>query len=292
MNLTRAQDHQDELLALYRDGMPAGDSTGWASVNKHYTVLPGMLTIVTGWPGSGKSEWVDALCVNLADKGWKFLMASFENRPPKFHLSKLLEKRIKKPFGRGPTERMSEVNIQSGMAWVNEKFAFLDYENSTSVDDVLGAALSWSSEKAGKCGLVIDPWNELEHARPINQSETEYISNSLRIIRQFARNTDIHVFIVAHPQKLPRESGKLPIPRPDSISGSQHWWNKADYAVTVYRDQAMNSQEVEIHVQKVRWKHTGQVGFVTLRWDKTTGCYYDMPSVVEIDRYRQRGGDE
>jgi hypothetical protein len=41
---------------------------------------------------------------------------------------------------------------------------------------------------------------------------------------------------VAHPQKVARENGKLPVPRPDMISGSQHWWNKADNAITVWRD--------------------------------------------------------
>jgi twinkle protein len=286
MNLTRAQDCQNDVLELYRQGLPKGESTGWVSVDKHYTVLPGMLTVVTGWPGSGKSEWVDALTMNLAEKGWRFLMASFENQPTRFHLAKLLEKHVRLPFGNGPTQRMTEDQIADGMEWVNKHYGFLDYESAISVPDVLEAAMHWQLEGSGKCGLIIDPWNELEHARPSNQTETEYISDTLRRLRRFARSTDMHVWIVAHPQKLQRDqSGKLPIPRPDSISGSQHWWNKADYAVTVHRDQMEGSQEVEIHVQKVRWKHTGQVGFVTLKYDRVTGRYND--TVIAIDQYRR-----
>jgi twinkle protein len=286
MNLTRAQDCQNDVLELYRQGLPKGESTGWVSVDKHYTVLPGMLTVVTGWPGSGKSEWVDALTMNLAEKGWRFLMASFENQPTRFHLAKLLEKHVRLPFGNGPTQRMTEDQITEAMEWVNKHYGFLDYESAISVPDVLEAAMHWQLEGNGKCGLVIDPWNELEHARPTNQTETEYISDTLRRLRRFARSTEMHVWIVAHPQKLQRDqSGKLPIPRPDSISGSQHWWNKADYAVTVHRDQMEGSQEVEIHVQKVRWKHTGQVGFVTLKYDRVTGRYND--SVIAIDQYRR-----
>lgn len=286
MNLTRAQDYQNDVLDLYRQGLPKGESTGWVSVDKHYTVLPGMLTVVTGWPGSGKSEWVDALTMNLAERGWRFLMASFENQPTRFHLAKLLEKHVRLPFGNGPTQRMTEDQIADGMEWVNKHYAFLDYETAISVFDVQEAAMHWQIEGGGKCGLIIDPWNELEHARPSNQTETEYISDTLRKLRRFARATEMHVWIVAHPQKLQRDqSGKLPIPRPDSISGSQHWWNKADYAVTVHRDQMEGSQEVEIHVQKVRWKHTGQVGFVTLKYDRVTGRYND--SVIAIDQYRR-----
>lgn len=44
-------------------------------------VVPGELTIVTGVPNSGKSEWIDALLCNLnRSVGWKFALCSMENR--------------------------------------------------------------------------------------------------------------------------------------------------------------------------------------------------------------------
>lgn len=44
-------------------------------------VVPGELTIVTGVPNSGKSEWLDALCCNLAEMhGWTFAMCSMEKK--------------------------------------------------------------------------------------------------------------------------------------------------------------------------------------------------------------------
>ena len=78
--------HSSEVLQLWKHGMPSGDTTGWNSLDSHYTVLPGQITIVTGWPGSGKSEFVDALLVNLSHKGWKFAVFSFENQPVSFQL--------------------------------------------------------------------------------------------------------------------------------------------------------------------------------------------------------------
>jgi twinkle protein len=61
------------------------------------------------------------------------------------------------------------------------------------------------------------------------------------------------------------------------ISGSQHWWNKADCALTVWRDSEYpDSQEVDIHIQKVRFKHIGRPGMVTLRYDRVTGRYHEM----------------
>lgn len=46
-----------------------------------YQVVPGELTVVTGVPNSGKSEWIDALICNLNESsGWKFALCSMENQ--------------------------------------------------------------------------------------------------------------------------------------------------------------------------------------------------------------------
>jgi hypothetical protein len=44
-------------------------------------VVPGELTIVTGIPNSGKSEWIDALMCNLSEnEGWSFACCSMEKK--------------------------------------------------------------------------------------------------------------------------------------------------------------------------------------------------------------------
>ena len=61
-----ADDFGDEFIRMYDEGVPSGLTTGWECIDAQWRVQPGQLTIVTGIPGHGKSEWVDALCVNLA----------------------------------------------------------------------------------------------------------------------------------------------------------------------------------------------------------------------------------
>ena len=40
-------------------------------------MVPGELSVVTGVPNSGKSEWIDALLCNLAvQQGWTFALCS------------------------------------------------------------------------------------------------------------------------------------------------------------------------------------------------------------------------
>lgn len=287
-------DLRGELERLWDDGMPRGEQTGWPSLDELYSVSPGQLTIVTGWPSSGKSEWLDALLVNLSKRGWAFAMFSPENQPVSFHASKMLEKIAGKPFGRGPTERMTRDEVGEHLDALDRSFRFIEAptEGASSLRKVLESAEPWLLEQS-KRGLVIDPWNELEHWRPANLSETEYVSQTLSTLRAWGRKNRVHTWIVAHPQKMRAPDGKLPIPRPDMISGSQNWWNKADNCITVWRDLEMQVPEVDVYLQKVRFKHLGRVGKATLRWDRATGRYFDVAKPVEVARYANKGfGDE
>jgi twinkle protein len=274
--------------ALWHAGLPPGDRTGWPSLDRHYTVAEGQVTVVTGWPGSGKSEWLDALLVNLMRQDWHTAYFSPENLPTEIHHVKLLEKISGKPFGPGPTERMTIEDIRKFTIDFGAKFSWIEAptdESSLSAQQVIEAATPWLDNFRGKRrGLVIDPWNELEHWRPPALSETEYISKTLSFVRRWARQTKVHVWIVAHPQKMRREAdGKLPVPKPDMISGSQHWWNKADNAITVWRDmEKPEDQAVDIHVQKIRFKHIGRPGVVGLRYDRVTGRYHEAPAAVNL----------
>lgn len=267
---------------LWKRGLPPGDKTGWVSVDAHYTVVPGQVTIITGWPGSGKSEWLDALLVNLMHQGWRTAIFSPENHPIELHVAKFMEKISGKPFGAGLTPRIPEQDMYAVMEELAGKFAFVQQpeDGALTAQGVIEAAWDWLKglPHAAKRGLVIDPWNELEHLRPKEWSETEYVSHTLSMIRNWARANKVHVWLVAHPQKMRRDDqGKLPIPKPDMISGSQHWWNKADCCITVYRSLSEpDNREVEIHVQKVRFKHVGRPGLVALNYERITGRYSEQ----------------
>lgn len=284
-------DLSEPLTRLYREGMPRGSSTGWPALDRHYTIAPGYLSICTGWPNSGKSEFLDALMLNLTGQGWEFLVYSPENQPYELHLAKLAEKLVGCPFAAGPTRRM-EAHMMAGA--VNALETCIRWIPNASPDgdalniaQILEIANEWLAHKPTpylvRTGLILDPWNEIAYDRPAHVSETEYVGMALGAIRRWARDTQTHVWIIAHPQKMRRDdSGKLPVPRPDMISGSQHWWNKADNCVTVWRDMhdSAPSRKVEVHIQKVRFKHHGSIGMIELDYDKVTGSYTDPTTKV------------
>ncbi len=273
--IVEPKDLIDEVFQLHKEGWTGGLSTGWNSVDQYYTVKPGQLTIVTGIPGHGKSEWLDAMTINLADQqGWVIGVCSPENWPLEDHMAKLLEKHNGQPFGHGPTQRMDHSDLVDGIKWLQEHFVFFSPpEDNMTIEKILDLARQ-AVARYGINGLVIDPWTELDHSRPANLTETEYISRCLTKVRRFARLHNVHVWFVAHPTKLrSNDNGTYPVPTPYDISGSSHWRNKADNCLTVYRDIAADDQRVELHIQKIRFRQVGKVGAVEFQWNSINGRY-------------------
>jgi twinkle protein len=292
--VVEVDDVRDQIISLYESGMSKGVSTGWSNVDKLYTVKPGQLTVVTGIPSSGKSNWLDCLMVNIADEkedgkgsGWRFAIFSPENYPVAQHVAYLAEKRARFPFNDGPSIRMTREMLDQALDWVRDHFVWIypKDESDWEIDNILTIA-GQMCLRYGIRGLVIDPWNEIEALHPAHVSETEHISQSLKKIRVFARERDIHVWIVVHPQKLYRaDDGKYPVPTLYDCHGSAHWRNKADNGIVVWRDlSGQDSDEVEIHVQKVRFRQIGQRGKAVLYYNRTCATYLDSEGRRGYDR--------
>lgn len=268
-------DYADEVMELFWNGRPKALSTGLKDLDEYYTVAPGQLTIVTGVPNHGKSELIDQLAVNLAkSEGWRFGLCSFEN-PPAEHVVKLVEKWVGMPFWDGPTHRMTSTNAEQAMGVIADHFFFVrsETDEAPTIDWILERARALVRRQSIR-GLIIDPYNEIEHKRPDNMSETEYVSALLSKVKRFAQNHGCHVWFVAHPAKMRSEGGKVPVPTLYDISGSAHFVNKADCGIAVHRGEVDGTTEV--WVRKVRFKWVGQQGKAVLRYNKATGVYSQL----------------
>jgi twinkle protein len=278
--LYSVKDVFDRVLHIYDHGLIGGAKVGLSSLDELYSVKPGEWTLVTGIPSHGKSELIDAITIALAElHDWKFGVCSPENQPIERHVAKLLEKKAGKPFRKGQTQRMSSQDVFTASDWLSKHFSFiLPDEDNLTIEEVLSLARVLVFREGIK-GLVIDPWNELDHNRPSGMTETEYISQALTKIRRFARTNDVHVWIVAHPKKMEKGAdGKYPVPNPYDVSGSANWKNKADNCLSIWRDLANpEDREVQVHIQKIRFKENGKIGMATLVYDYSTGKYRDCP---------------
>jgi len=265
---TRASDLHSELAKLYHEGFATVYETGWDTVDEYYKVRPGEMTILTGYTGHGKSEFLDALLVNLAQEhNWCFGVCSLENLPYERHIVKLVQKFSGKPFFPDNNERMTKAELAQAESFVDNHFHFINPQE-VNIDSILEIA-SALIYRYGIKGLVIDPYNELDHNRQVGITETEYVSQFLSKVRRFARQKDIAVWVVAHPTK-PNKDHKISAPDAYDISGSANWANKADNALSVFR---IKGNEVQIHIKKIRFKEVGKIGVVDLKYENKSGRY-------------------
>jgi len=290
-----AEDYISDIEHLYKEGIVGGSSTGLASVDSLFTVVQGQLSIVTGIPGSGKSEFIDQIMVNLSKReGWKFAVASFENPPP-LHIAKLSEKYIGKPFFEGRTDRMSSEEKSDAMKWVSDHFLFLEQRGgeSATIDSILDRAKQ-AVMRLGVRGLVIDPYNYIQQTKGVD-NEHQGINEMLTRLVTFARAHDVHIWFIAHPAKMiTNQDGTTPVPKGMNISGSAAFFAKADLGVTVHLDKDKN---VEIHCWKCRFKWVGTTGTINLDYDIPTGRYSDVayedfePTIGKVNDWHETDDD-
>ncbi len=268
--LSSASKFAERLNDLWGKGTGKGFSTGYSNVDEIYTISQGQLSIVTGYPSSGKSNFVDQLMVNLAKAhDWKFALCSFENQP-EIHISRLMEIYKEKRFFDG-SNRMTEDEKNEAFEWVENHFVFMDSEGAepSTIDSILERA-KVAVARTGIRGLVIDPYNYIENKG--GQAEHEFISSMLTRMQAFAKAYGVHVWFVAHPSKITRSGMDLPRPDGMAISGSMAWWAKADCGITVHRTK---TNDVEIAVWKCRFRWVGTQGETSLGYNKTTGTYFE-----------------
>lgn len=254
-------------------GPPQTFGTGWLTMDSNLKPWLGEFMVVTGIPSHGKSTWTLNLLANLSKKhGLKHAVASFEMPVKPF-----LRDKLRRIYLRRALDGVHSDFIEEADAWIEKNWCFLDFDPHGDGDEDL--TLEWVIERAtdavwryGINTLLIDPWNEVEHARDAREAVTDYIGRAIRSLKRFARRYEVMVIVVAHPTKEVGKDGKArPVTLYD-IEGSAHWYNKADHGIVIdCPDQALRQTTVQI--KKCRFEGTGSKGEVTLSFDPASGRY-------------------
>lgn len=282
-----AEPDPDSLLRYRRSPQIEMVSTGWPAVDSIFRVpKDGRLFVITGIPNSGKSEFVDALLINVATNlGWHSIIFSPENMPQEIHLAKLVEKATGQPFTGSSPACLTDDQVLDAGEWLRRHVVYIrqdDVEEEMPLERILDLA-NRAVARYGSRFLVIDPYNQVDHKRTSGQTETEYIQKFLKRLKKWSSARGCNVILVAHPEKLRRQQdGKTPIPTGYDISGSAHWYNAADFGITVHRP-SVDGPEVEIWVWKVRHKVHGKKGYAVLKWDRLSGRYSDPGAPAQHD---------
>lgn len=269
-------DFEESLDALFEHGMKKGVTIGHDNFDRLCSFETKRLCIVTGIPGSGKSEFIDEIAERLNMRyGWRFAYFSPENAPLAYHASKLIEKFTGKHFGK---ETLTFGEYKQVKQHLETDFFFIAPKQDYRVDTILERA-KFLVRRKGIKALVIDPYNRLEDESE-GQNETKYVSKLLDKLTNFAQMNDVLIILMAHPTKMQKnKEGELEIPTLYDISGSANFYNKADFGIVVHRNRLENT--VEVYVKKVKFRHLGECGTALFKYNLNNGRYVPYTNNIE-----------
>jgi twinkle protein len=243
-------------------------SIGLPNSDDYFRLAFGEWTVVTGIPNSGKSDVVDQICCNMAvNHDMRCAMFAPESFPYEGHIKRIANKLNEKNCDNTDLNNTKDF-IEDHFFWIK-----IDLEN-LSLEGILNAFRELVFQK-GINIVVIDPWNMLDHSA---QKDHSYIGKALSLITQFCQQTNVHLFLVAHPRKIESENGNYKKPTLYDISGSADFFNKAYNGMIVFRcigqKTKYNSDVVKMYVEKVKRKENGQLGEFEIAPDFNCGGIY------------------
>ena len=234
-------------------------------------IVPGTLTVVTGYANMGKSTLMNAIIGNALRHHFPVCIASFET-----DVKPILRDGLRMAIMGCSKNDLKTTDTSDADDILNDRLTIIsqavDEDMEMDLDKFLDLART-AVVRHGARMIVLDPWNELEHKRRGDETEHEYTGRAIRAIKRFCRQYNVAVWLVAHPKK---PDGEHRVPGLYDISGSAHFANKADYGITIHRTDKTSSS-VDFIVSKVRMGLPGKVGVVTFDYYADTSSYALSP---------------
>lgn len=247
-------------------------------------LAPGMLSVVTGHPGHGKTQmWSQIWYQVMSANNLVACIATFETKP-KPHYQRM----IRQLYGRGLLHTLDAKQIAEADRWIEEHYRFIIHrEERPTLEWLLNQAEIVIVRDGAKI-VQIDPWNRLEASKEARENETDYIGRCLRTLYAFANDFNVHVQVLAHPSKMDgNRRGQMPAL--EDIAGSKHWENMVDQGFVVHRPKLFddNGDRVtyaELHHLKARFDALGFPAKFGLDYDVDQGRYGSCPLAKKKDK--------
>jgi len=275
---------QERMEEYFREGRPLGKSLLYREFSNYFSVMKGEITLFSGLPGDGKSQFIRQLAVILAKSyGWKFAFYAPEDFPVDMFYDDIIHIYMAKSPYKGHENQMSPEEYQQGIGFVRSHFFCIypvpDKEGKIPLptNEWINKRISFLKLKHGVNCYVKDPWNKIYH--DIGHREDQYLALELSKEKFFAAQYDL-AWYVAHPHKMHKDNdGKYPKPGPYDLSGGAMWYNQIDNMVVVYRPnkhQDKTDKMVEVETVKIKkQKLVGKLGQCDFWYDFRKNRYYE-----------------
>ncbi len=282
-----ASDFSSQIEKLYSGGVPetlAPRKRAFGDLHKNFSTLAGQLTVITGIPSHGKSNFAEWYVLNLIHEyDLKSSFFSPEHHPIEMHFANFAQKAVGKPFYKAMdgVDRMTREDIERFKLWSDERLYITAGEGADVID------WKWLIEKFkeqlftfGINIFVVDAWNKVQ--MPQGYGGKEGIDKVLTELTAFCQQNNVQLFLIAHPTKMKKmdKSTKSEIPTLYDVSGSADFRNQTHNGFTIYRHFATENERdsTDFINMKTKMSFQGEIG-------ATNKFHYHLPTA----RYYHEG---
>ena len=269
------------MIELYDNGLPPTikvKNPTFARMNDIFQIMFGQLTVCTGIPSHGKSNFTDWYILNLlVENDYKASFFSPEHLPMALHQSSFAQKIIGKNYFYDVegTPRMNKQELSDYMKWADQKL----YLTSPDAGDF--ATWNWVLEKFteqiysyGINFFIIDAFNKVEFDDVADEKQN--INKVLSRLTSFCQSHNVAIILVAHPTKLQGENGVSRMPGLYDVSGSAGFRNQTHNGFVIHRVFSETDDWTVFKNLKTKYAFQGTIGAeVEFRYHKPSGRLHD-----------------
>lgn len=250
------EDIFSSMLQNFKNGIQLAPKTYFGEMDELFRWKKGEINTIVGWANHGKTTLVlQMMLTKSVCDGWKWGIFSPENYPATDFYDDLIEMLVGKWL-----DRMSEDEYCAAAHFIDQHIFYVYPDDGHDIHSI-NEKFRYLVLKKGIDGVLIDPFNQLDHIQKPYQREDQYLSETFKDIKRFALLNCISYNIIAHPVKQPRDQDKsLPPVDMYDIAGGAMWANKSDNILSYYRPNhhlSKTSPEVTVFIQKIKRRRTG-----------------------------------
>ena len=267
------EDVKTQALNLYDNGYESVQGVGNQTLDEHFKLKRGEVSLVTGIGNYGKSTFLKwYLLLHAVKHGRKFALFPPEDNPAEEFYFDLVEIYLGcnlTPYGNG---RNSRREFEMAYDWISKHFFYIYPKDAAPTPDYIKERFLEMIIKEKVDGCIIDPFNQLTNDYgSVGGRDDKYLEAVLGDFDRFATLNQVFFLIVAHPKMMHKDgTGNYPCPDVFDLSGGAMWNNKM-YNILVYHrpnhQQDPNSPQCEVHTKKKkRQKIVGKKGTIELEY--------------------------